>query len=125
MITTNKLVIKNSIGDLTNPHAKVDEKFAGFAIEPDRNIEGKSTMKINTLKAVKYIIRKRNLSDLYFILINSFLKPSPMKIHTTTTNADWILVVTLRILFIVIFSDGLYKLTCPILVPLKLTIGNE
>ena len=106
------------MGDLTNPNAKVDEKFAGLAIEPDRNIEGKSTMKINTLKAVKYIIRKRNLTDLYFILKNSFLKPSPIKIHTTTTKADWILVVTFRMLFIVTFSDGLYKLICPILVPL-------
>ena len=107
MITKNKFVIKNSTGDLTNPHAKVDEKFAGSAIEHDRNIEGNSTMKINTLKAAKYITRKRNLSDLYFILKNSFLKLSPIKIHTSTTKADWVLVVILRMRFIVTFSDGL------------------
>ena len=54
----------------------IDEKFAGLAIEPDRKIEGKSTMKINTLKIVKYITRKRNLSDLYFILKNSIVSVS-------------------------------------------------
>jgi hypothetical protein len=101
------LVIKNSIGDLTNPHAKVDEKFAGLAIEPDRNNEGKSTTKIKTLQADKYITRKRNLNDLYFILKNSFLKPSPIKIHTRKTKADCILVVKLRMLLIVTLREGL------------------
>jgi hypothetical protein len=107
IITKNKFVIKNSMGDLTNPHAKVDENFAGSAIDPDRNNEGKSTTKINTLNAAKYITRRRSLSDLYFILKNSFLKLSPIKIDTSTTKADWVLVVILRMLFIVTLSEGL------------------
>ena len=81
-------MIKNSIGDLTNPQAKIDENFAGSVIEPDRNIEGKSTTKINSLNAAKYITSKMNLSNLYLILKNSFLNPSPIKIHTSKTRAD-------------------------------------
>src|SRR3972149_1019205 len=50
IIIRNKFVIKNSMGDFTSPHAKVDEKFAGSTIGPDKNREGKSTRKINTLK---------------------------------------------------------------------------
>jgi hypothetical protein len=49
----NKFVIKNSIGDLTSPHPKVDEKLAGSTSGPDRNKEGKPTTKINALNAAR------------------------------------------------------------------------
>jgi len=53
IITKNKFVIKNSMGDLTNPHAKVEEKLAGSISGPLKNIDGKSTMNINTLNAAR------------------------------------------------------------------------
>ena len=49
----NRLVIKNSMGDLTRPHAKVEEKFAGSTSGPDKNRDGKPTTKINALKAAR------------------------------------------------------------------------
>ena len=47
----NRFVIKNSMGDLTSPQAKVEEKLPGSTSGPDKNSEGKSTLNINTLKA--------------------------------------------------------------------------
>ena len=49
----NEFVIKNSIGDFTSPQANVEEKLAGSTRGPVKNSEGKPTMNISTLKAVR------------------------------------------------------------------------
>jgi len=64
----NRLVIKNSMGDLTSPHAKVEEKFAGSTSGPDKNRDGKPTTKINTLKATRYTTINSSLKVIRFIL---------------------------------------------------------
>ena len=76
------------MGDLTRPHASVDEKFAGFTKGPVKNIEGKSTKNIKALNVRRYKIRIANRIILNFILLKSFRKPRPKKIKTITTRAD-------------------------------------
>jgi hypothetical protein len=68
MMIKNKFVMKNSTGDLTSPHAKVDEKFAGSTRGPDKNKEGKPTININTLKVARYRTTNSSLRVLCLIL---------------------------------------------------------
>ena len=53
IITTNSIVVKNSIGDFTIPHPKGEEKYDGSDSGPLIKLEGKSNRKISARKIVK------------------------------------------------------------------------
>jgi hypothetical protein len=88
MISKNPDEIINSIGDLTMPHPKADEKFPASTRGPDIKLEGNPTINITALKTIQYKIKISSLSERYLIELNSFRKPNAMKNNASARRID-------------------------------------